>query len=76
VKSKEGVSEASFWGLLKKVHRDDAGGVSIETVLIIAAIALPILIFVIKVGWPRIKALFVRGIEDLESGSQDAASGV
>ena len=54
-------------GLLKNVHRDERGAVSLETILIIGAIALPILIFLIKFGWPRIKAYFNRGLEDLET---------
>jgi Flp pilus assembly pilin Flp len=58
--------------LLRRVHRDEQGAVSIETILIIAAIALPILIFVIKVGWPRIKEYFNRGLNDLEEGRQNA----
>jgi Flp pilus assembly pilin Flp len=60
--------------LLARVHRDERGGVSIETILIIAAIALPILIFLIKVGWPRVKTFFNQGMTDLESGSTDAAN--
>ena len=67
--------KASFWGLLKQVHRDQRGSVSIETILIIAAIALPILIFIIKIGWPRIKAFFEKGMQDLEGGADDAAQG-
>lgn len=47
---------------------------SIETILIIAAIALPILIFVIKVGWPRIKLWFNSQMNELESGGDDAAA--
>jgi len=58
--------------LLAKIHRDERGGVSIETVLIIAAIALPILIFLIRVGWPRLKAFFNTGMQDLETGSTNA----
>ena len=58
--------------LLRKVHNDERGAVSLETILIIGAIALPILIFLIKVGWPRIKALFNRGMEDLEAGADEA----
>ena len=60
--------QASLWKLLRQVHRDERGegGVSIESVLILAAIALPVLIFVIKVGWPRVKAFFFRGMTDLE----------
>ena len=67
--------KASFWGLLKKVHRDQRGSVSIETILIIAAIALPILIWIIKYGWPMIQRFFVKGIEDLEGEAQDAGQG-
>ena len=55
--------------LLARIHRDERGGVSIETILIIAAIALPILIFLIKVGWPRVKGFFDQGMDDLEAGS-------
>ncbi len=67
------MKEASLWKLLKKVHNDEEGAVSIETILIIAAIALPILIFLIKFGWPRIKAFFESGLDDLEGASGDAA---
>jgi len=67
--------EAPLWSLLKKVHHDEKGAVSIETVLIIAAIALPILIFVIKFGWPRIKKFFIEGLDELEGGADGAAGG-
>jgi Flp pilus assembly pilin Flp len=60
--------------LLARIHRDERGGVSIETILIIAAIALPILIFLIKVGWPRIKNFFDAGMTDLETGSGAAST--
>lgn len=59
--------------LLKRVHDDDRGAVSLETILIIAAIAIPILIFLIKFGWPRIRDYFLRGLEDLEEGGRDAS---
>ncbi len=36
-----------------------------ETILIIGAIALPVLIFLIKVGWPKIKDYFQRGLDEL-----------
>ena len=65
---------ASWGRLLKKVHHDEKGSVSIETVLIIAAIALPILIFIIKFGWPRIKEFFNKGMEDLEEGAEEGAN--
>ena len=55
--------------LLRKVHGDERGAVSIETILIVGAIAIPILIFVIKVGWPRIKDYFNKGMTDLETGA-------
>ena len=64
---------ASLWSLLKQVHRDEKGGVSIETILIIAAIALPILIFIIKFGWPRIREFFNEGMDELEGGAIDAS---
>lgn len=60
-------TDSSTAGLLKKVHGDERGAVSLETILIIGAIALPILIFLIKFGWPRIKAYFNRGLDDLET---------
>ncbi|MEO8499112.1 MAG: hypothetical protein ABI614_28945 [Planctomycetota bacterium] len=63
----------SLWGLLRRIHRDEKGAVSIETILIIAAIAIPILIFIIKFGWPRIKTWFNQGMDELEGGMDDAA---
>ena len=58
--------------LLQRIHHDEKGGVSIETILIIAAIAIPILIFIIKFGWPRIKTWFNQGMQELEGGMDDA----
>ncbi len=58
--------------LLGRVHRDKDGGLSLETILIIGAIALPILIFLIVVAWPRIQEFFNQGMTDLEQGSIDA----
>ncbi|MCA9146454.1 MAG: hypothetical protein H6823_12170 [Planctomycetaceae bacterium] len=63
----------SIGRLLRRIHRDERGAVSIETILIIAAIAIPILIFIIKFGWPRIKTWFNQGMEELEGGMDDAA---
>ncbi len=62
----------SLWDILRKVDQDEDGSVSLETILIIGAIALPILIFLIKVGWPRIKAYFDRGLQELEEGADQA----
>ena len=69
------MQEPSLWNLLRRVHEDEEGAVSLETILIIGAIALPILIFLIKFGWPRIKAYFERGLEDLEEGADEAQLG-
>jgi len=63
---------SKVWGLLESVHRDEKGAVSLETVLIIGAIALPVLIFLIKVGWPKVKEFWTQGIEDLESERNNA----
>jgi hypothetical protein len=52
--------------LLRDVHHDQRGAVSLETILIIGAIALPVLIFLIKVGWPTVRSLFFKGIEQIE----------
>ncbi len=68
-------NQPSIWRLLQQIHHDEDGAVSIETVLIIAAIALPILIFVVKVGWPRIQAFFDDGMTTLEGEAADAAVG-
>lgn len=65
-------NRSSLRGLLKQVHADERGAVSLETILIVGAIALPILIFLIKVGWPRVKAYFNQGLQDLESERPNA----
>lgn len=65
----------SIGRLLKRVHNDERGSVSLETILIIGAIALPILIFIIKFGWPRIRDYFFKGMEDLEGETDDVIQG-
>lgn len=62
----------SLWDVLRKVHRSEEGAVSLETILIIGAIALPILIFLIRYGWPRVRSFFERGLQDLEQGAAEA----
>jgi Flp pilus assembly pilin Flp len=64
----------TFRELLSRVHNDERGAVSLETILIIGAIAIPILIFLIKFGWPRIKDYFNDGLNELEEGGTDAAN--
>ena len=66
------MKKPSWVRLLAKVHEDDRGSVSLETILIIGAVALPILIFLIKFGWPRIREFFNRGLTDLEEGATGA----
>lgn len=69
------MKQASLRKLLREVHADQRGAVSLEVILVIGAIALPILIFLIKYGWPRIKAYFERGLQDLEEGADEARQG-
>ena len=66
------MKKPSLWSLLKKVHENEEGAVSLETVLIIGAIALPILIFLIKVAWPKIKEYFNTGVSDLQTDATQA----
>jgi len=69
------MQKPSLWNLLKKVHHDQEGAISIETILIIGAIALPILIFLITIAWPKIKSYFSSGLESLETGADAAKTG-
>jgi Flp pilus assembly pilin Flp len=57
--------------MLRVVHEDEDGAVSLETILVVALIALPILIFLYNYGWPRIKEYFTEGLDTLEEGQQD-----
>jgi Flp pilus assembly pilin Flp len=61
--------------LFKRLHQDERGVVSLETVLIIAAVALPVLIIIIKFGWPKIKSYFDTGMNQLERESNNAIQG-
>ena len=61
-----------MYKLIKRIHHDESGAISLETILIIGAIALPILIFLIKIGWPKIKEYFNQGLTDLEAGADQA----
>ena len=47
----------------------------LKTILIIGAIALPILIFIIKFGWPRIRNYFYSGLTDLEGQTERMKQG-
>lgn len=61
-------------GLLKRLHKDERGAVTLETILIIAAIAIPVLIFLIKFAWPRIREYFLDGLDDLEKESDQVTN--
>ena len=65
----------SMQRLMTRVHRDERGAVSLETILIIGAIALPILIFVIKFGWPRIRNYFYSGMQKIEGETDRMTQG-
>lgn len=69
-----GRRRSPFLQLLRRVNADENGAVSLETILIIGAIALPILIFLTKVGWPMVKQFFMSGLEELQQGATDAAA--
>jgi len=60
---------------LRRLHGDQRGSVSLETILIIGAIALPILIFLLKFGWPRVKSYFNNGMRDLETEADRTKNG-
>ena len=64
--------KASFRRLIRRIHNNEEGAVSIETILIIGAIAIPVLIFILKVAWPRIQEYWHEGIDELGDSAQDA----
>jgi Flp pilus assembly pilin Flp len=66
---------ASWWSLLKRIHREERGAVSIETILVVAAIAIPVLVFILKFGWPKIRDWFNRGMNDLDGASTGVKNG-
>jgi hypothetical protein len=59
------MQKPSLWNLLRKVHENEEGSVSLETILIVGAIAIPIMIFLLNVAWPQIKAYFLKGMTEL-----------
>jgi hypothetical protein len=66
------MKKPSLWSLLKQVHQNEEGAVSLETVLVIGAIALPVLILLIWAWNNKIKPYFNQGLTDLEAGSNTA----
>jgi len=65
----------SFRELWDRLHNDESGAVSLETILIIGAIAMPILIFLLKYGWPKIKNYFNKSLDNLENSSNNVING-
>lgn len=65
-------ASSRFWS---RLHRDQRGAVSLETILIVAAIALPILIFILKYGWPKIRDYFNSGMQNLQNEGNRAQNG-
>jgi hypothetical protein len=68
------MEKPSVRNLLRKVHENEEGSVSLETILVVGAISIPILIFLLKVGWPKIKDYFNSGITDLQTDPNTAAN--
>jgi len=62
----------SLMKLLRKIHEDESGTVSLETILIIGAIALPILAFLLLVAWPQIKEWFMNALNSMENNANNA----
>lgn len=67
--------QASLGKLLKRIHQDERGAVSLETILVVAAIAIPVILFVYKVGWPKIQKLFTDGMTSLETEAGNVSTG-
>lgn len=65
----------NFHQLVRELHQDRRGAVSLEVILIIGAIVLPILTYILKFGWPTIRDYFNNGIEVLEIESNNVTSG-
>ena len=65
----------SFRELWDRLHNDEDGSVSLETILIIGAIAMPILIFLLKYGWPKIKNYFNNSADSLIQSSDTVING-
>ena len=63
-------AQASLGNLLKRVHADERGAVSLETILVVAAIAIPVILFIYKVAWPKIQKMFEEGMTDLTNQSK------
>ncbi len=64
-----------FWrNLFQSIHDNDEGAATLETILIVAAIAIPLLIWIMKFGWPQIRGYFEEGFETLNQATDNAIS--
>lgn len=66
---------SSLRQILQAVHHNEQGSVSLETILIVGAVALPVLIFTIKFGWPKVRTFFYEGLSNLEGQSRQITEG-
>lgn len=64
----------SFRSLMRRIHNDERGAVSLETILIIGAIAIPILIFLVKIGWPKVRDMFENRMDELDAESENVTN--
>ena len=48
---------------------------SSDLILVVAAIAIPVLVFILKFGWPKIRDWFNRGMNDLDGASTGVKNG-
>ena len=67
-------ARASLGELFKRVHQDERGSVPLETILVIAAIAIPVILFIYKIAWPKIQTMFIEGVDDLTNQSKQIYS--
>jgi Flp pilus assembly pilin Flp len=65
----------SLTSLLKKLHRDQSGAVSLETILVIGAVALPILVYILKFGWPKVREFFNVGADNINTEMKRVTDG-
>ena len=54
---------------LRNFHEDEQGVVSLETIMVIGAIAIPVLLVLIKYGFPAIRDYFGTGLTNLDASS-------
>jgi hypothetical protein len=73
-KEQNSMKKPPLWDLLQKVHEDEEGSVSLETILIVGAVAIPIMIFLYKVAFPKIQTYFNSGLDSLQQ-PQDVPPG-